>query len=594
MKVIDNSIPFSRMVLRTQRLRPITSDLKHRVNGLDTETLNGYARLVSDHEGNHILTDNIDEILDYLTHYRFRSAHNFYFNLRFDTNAIIKYLPRENLTDLWKKGKTKYGNYRLGYIPKKLFKVTKNKHVHKFFDIAQFYETSLEEASKKYLGAKKNPDGIDREELGTSASYWRDRLTDIIKYCALDSLLTKKLGDLLQDTLIDKVGLTPQNYISKASVSKEYVRKNTVIPDIRYIDNRVLKMAFNSYHGGRFEILQKGKVGLCTLIDINSAYPSVIRNLVDVQKGIWKKTRSLHEEAIYGYYLVKVATKYKDICPLAYQHKNLVTCYPVTQMATYLTKSELLAYENDIFYEIITGWEYFDDRPSYPFKHIIDHLYRRKQETPKEHYEYDLYKKIMNAIYGSFYEKIRRGDTWRAGKLFNPIYATEITANTRIQCYEEARKYPQRVVGFATDSLLVKGKVNLPETKELGLWGVESSARAIVLKSGIYKIGKKVKKRGMQKRTKLRTKHGEFKDIFEYITEKPDLETYPIIIHRPVNFVEALIQTKKRTLDDINVFIDHKYTIDINKDHKRLWDDTFSCGGELYEKKIESQPLVIM
>jgi len=593
-KVVGNSIPFSRVQLRDKPLRPLTKQIIHPINGLDTETLDGYARLLSDHEGNYILTHDINEILAYMTHRRFRSAHNFFFNLRFDMNAIIKYLPRKNLVDMWKKGRTQYKGYRLKYIPKKLFSITRSKHVHKYYDIAQFYETSLDEASRDYLDQKKNPDNIDRKKLGTSARYWRKHMVNIIKYCTLDAKLARQLGELLQNTLINKIKLTPQGYISKAGVSKEYVRKNTVVPDIRKIDYKVLKMAFNAYHGGRFEILLKGWLDICTLIDLNSAYPSIIRNLVDVTRGKWKPVRNLHEEAIYGYYLVKVATRYQDICPIAYQHKGLVTCFPVIEFTTFLTKNELLNYDKAIHHNIITGWEYYDNDPKYPFRKIIDRLYHNKQITPKDHYEYKLYKKIMNSIYGSFYEKIKIGDIWRAGKLFNPIYATEITADTRIKCYNESLKYPKKVAGFATDSLLLQGKHDMPESKMLGEWSLDRVSDTTILRSGIYKMGDKVKKRGMAKTEKLKTEYGEFDTIFDYLREKPALTQYPININRPVNFVEALLHSKKRTKADINVFIDHNYTIDINRDHKRLWSDTFECGGELLEKKIESRPLIIM
>lgn len=593
MKIITNAIDFNKLVFRKYSMQKLTRNIDHFVRGLDTETLNGYCKLICDDAGNSKFTDNADDILQFFTHHRFRNSHNFFFNLNYDINALIKHLPLDNIKDLRGKLKTKYKNYSLFYIPKKIFRIIHANHSYPFYDVQQFFKSSLDKASQKYLGEKKYLEDIDPSILGSSATYWKENHDKIIRYCIHDAQLTQRLGLLLHSTLSKAVNLHPQRYLSKASISKELVRKTVTLPDIKEIDLKVLLYAFNSYYGGRFEIIRKGNVKYCSLIDINSAYPYHISNLVDVTKGTWKKTTSLHEEAHYGFYLVKVLTHYNTILPLPYKLPNKVICFPIIEMGCYLTKEELLAYEKYIDYEIISGYEFFTDTPNYLFRDYINILYSHKSKTPKDNYEYELYKIIMNALYGCFYEKYKRDDTYYVGKLFNPIYATLITSNTRIDLFLKALEYNKDVIGFATDSILIKGRIRKGFNKELGGWSSHGEGNTIVLKGGMYKVKDKIKNRGIKKVSKLHTPHGDYTNIFDYIHKMPELSAYPIITNRPLTFKEVLLKHKLYSPEDINIFTDMQYEININKDHKRIWEDTFMNGGELFTKEINSDPLII-
>lgn len=592
MRIIGNSIDYDEISIRKYPLARLTRNKNKRIFGLDTETLHGNCRLIADNMEYYRFTDDINECLDFLSQKRFRSSHNFFFNLNYDINAIIKYLPKDNLTELYQKAKTHYDGYKLFFIPRKLFRLIHAKHSYKFYDVAQFFDSSLEKASLKYLGLDKYVEPIDRVELGTNPAYWKKHKASIIKYCINDSKLTQKLGVLLHDTVTTNIDLYPNSYISKASICKEFVRKSCKVPNVLDLPPNALRYAFNSYSGGRFEVLRKGKIGNATLYDINSAYPHTIRNLIDVTQGKWKRIKNLHERADYGYYLVKVLTRYNKISPIAIPLKNRVICYPLIECATYMTKNEILNYEPLIEYEVIDGWEFYADKYIYPFRNYIDQIFKLKQATHDEHYEYKLYKILMNSLYGCFYEKapMKNGSRY-AGKLFNPIYATEITADTRINLVKTSMPYINDVVAHATDSILFKGDPEITTSDKLGGWSLQASGKAIVLRSGFYQIDKIFKKRGIKKAVNISSPYGQFKNIFDFIKKYPDLTVYPIVSNRPLTFIECLIHHKKHDLTDINQFTDMEYKIDINKDHKRVWNSEFSRGIELFDYEIDSQPL---
>lgn len=616
--IVRHPLDFDLVVFRKYPVYKLKRNIDKKIFGLDTETLDGYCKLICDSEDNYLLDSDMLGILKFLTAKKFRSSHNFFFNLNFDVNAIIKFLPKDNLLELYENLKTDFEKYNLFYIPKKFFRITHNKHVYKFHDIAQFYESSLEKAVKLYLGQEKYKDSfshIDTARLGTDKQYWKDNLPAIIKYCKSDAKLTKELGILLNKTLIKAIDLYPTTYTSKASICKEFIRKKVNVPDVLKIDKQVLKYAFYGYSGGRFEVFTKGYIGKASLFDIKSAYPNSIRNLLDVTKGKWIRTKSLHESATYGFYLVNVSAKYSRISPLTLPLKSNTICYPLMTTKLYMTKKELLAYEPYIEFEILDGWEFWPDKLIYPFREYIDTLFSYKDSTNSEHYEYKLYKIMLNSPYGCFWEKnpsdnlekikycMEKGlnpievdmpDTVvYAGKLFNPIYASQITAETRIDIFKTAKLHEKDTIAFATDSVLFKGKPDIPLSKELGGWNLENEGETIVLRSGIYKIGNKLKNRGIKKADNLKTPHGNFIDIFDYIEKMPNLTKYPITINRPLTFAEVLLHHKKRTLNDINQFIDMEYIIDINKDIKRNWNDNFKNGGDLFQRSIDSIPLIL-
>lgn len=599
--IIRNPIDWNLIKIREYPVHKMRLSIDRAVYGFDTETLDGYCKLIACDNGDYRLDSDIDGILKFLTQKKYRVSSNFFFNLNYDVNAILKFLDRKRLEELRADLQTYYQEYKIFYIPRKMFRITKNKRVYAYFDIAQFFSGSLESSGKKYLGLEKYQDDygdIDGETLGTSSEYWNKNLEKIIRYCINDCKITQGLGSLLAQTLNQAIGLKPNKYTSKASITKEYIQKSVDIPCILNVPKSALRYAFNSYSGGRFEVIKKGYTGLCSLYDINSAYPYHIQNLPDITLGEWRRVRSLHEEAELGFYLVRLRTKYQKITPIPFSLGTGAISYPVFNSGLYITKDELLAYDSAIDYEIISGWEFYPDKLEYPFREYIEKVYAHKNKADKDSYEYSLFKILMNSLYGCFYEKFvdtdAQGDTVvLTGKLFNPVYATMITALTRIQLYEYSKHNFADVVGYATDSVLFQGDPELSTSDKLGEWSKEAYGKTTILRSGVYKIDNKLKNRGIKKAHSLKTPYGKFPDVFNYIQSRPFETEYPIIMTRPLTFIEVLLKNKQFDLPDINSFTELEYVIDINKDHKRRWLDDFESGGELFKKSIESRPLVL-
>jgi hypothetical protein len=594
------SLPINQNPLKLEQIRPyrwkvgpLKNNRAYSVNGFDTETLDGYAKLICDSSGENRDIDNIEQALDYLTSKRYRSAYNFFFNLRYDIQAIIKYLPKDNLMELYKSKKTKYQDTDIFYIQNKIFRLSKSKHSYQYFDVAQFFEgMSLESASAKYLGEHKIS-GLDRALIGSSPKYWTRHKKRIVKYCIQDAKLAQGLGELLNQTVKTAYKLRPRKWTSKARLSKDYFRTFSTVPDISKIPTYALSQALASYSGGRFEVSTKGRIKQAWLIDICSAYPYAEANLPDVTTGKWSKVREMDPEALLGFYLCRVYIPPMALSPIQYRCKNGLMLYPCGEWACYLSKSEIETYSRDIEIEIVSGCEYSDPNPTYPFRERVRQLYRLKAKTRKTHFQYDLIKKTLNSLYGSFYEKPKQGALYQAGQLFNPVYASLITASARCQLWDIIRKYPKNILGCATDGIMLDVEPDLEYSKDLGAWSRDGNGESVIIRSGVYKVGDKAKNRGLSKVERLTTPYGKYDDIWTYISDNPRLTIYPITVDRPLNLGECLTQTKKKNVNMINVWHTYDYKIDINTDHKRIWDDVFSGGGQLFERAIKSTPLMI-
>lgn len=588
-----NSIPFDSLIIRQYPLRELKLGKNHPVHAVDTETYKGFARLITADDGSYLLADNIDQYLKFLTRSCFKTAHNFCYNLRFDAQAILKYLPRDVLLELRLKSKVNYKDYKIKYIPKKVLSITLHKNRYAFYDVAQFFLMSLEKAAEMYLHKKKNPGAVDAARLNVDLKYWDKNLEKIIEYCKIDSKLTAELGQFLQSMLQKALGINPANYVSVASLSKQYFRKRCEIPHIQKIPTKVLKAAFHSYKGGRFEVLEKGNVGKCTLLDIKSAYSYEISNLIDITKGDWITTRQINDKAYYGFYLVSLCVTWGDIMPIPFKRSMGMFCYPSGAWNVWLTKQELLAYDPYIKYRLVKGYEFYPAAITYPFREEIFRCFKEKEKYDKSDFRYDLVKKIPNSLYGTFYEKYETEDKWYTGKMFNPVYASIITANTRIKVFIKAISLDKSTVAFATDSIMVKGLVDPKIKAKLGDWEKQDYGETIILKSGIYRIANKIKTRGMSRKTKIDTPYGKYVNIFEYIQDKPELVVYPINAIRPVSMGEALIKTKSLSIKDINQWVNFPYKLDINREYKRCFNEDFQQGYEIFERNIGSTPYIV-
>ena len=92
--------------------------------GLDTETFEGYVKLICDDKGDYKEINSFDDVLKFLARDKYKGTYNWFYNIQFDFESIIKYLEDWQIIELYKEKELQYNEkFKLEYIPKKYFAI---------------------------------------------------------------------------------------------------------------------------------------------------------------------------------------------------------------------------------------------------------------------------------------------------------------------------------------------------------------------------------------------------------------------------------------------------------------------------------------
>jgi len=568
-----------------------------KVLAYDTETYEGTCKLIARNEGRNkfILNPSFEQCLKFL----FYSAniphtYRFFFNLDFDISAILKlWNDTSNIENLKNGIEVFYKGYSLKWIKGRMFTL---KHIIRdksivFTDLFNFFHIGLDSIAEKYLEGKvKNK--IDGNLLNTSLDYWKINEKDIINYCIKDCIITKDIGVLLIESILKCELDLPKYLVSSASLSKQYFRLKSYIPNISHVPIKILQIAYNTYFGGRFEMLIRGSFKSMYLYDIVSQYPFFIRDLPNLRDGLWKKTKIIPTEQCLGYFHVKLKIPIDTLMPSIPIHHNGVNKFPVGYFSKWMTWYDIDLHRDDII-KVIAGYVFIPTDKNYkPFKIQIDDLFKKKQELKgKSELEYNLTKLCMNALYGCFIETHKNIDIdgnieLNAGVLFNSVYASQITAFGRWSVIKDIPKEKHvNIIGIHTDSIISNIKLddNLDIGIELGQWNLEKEGKGIMLNTGMYQIDDTVKTRGIPKKY--------IGNWFTWLKENQIYIKKSFEIPHMRKISEGLIRDK--SLINVNtIVIDHR-SVNCNSDSKRNWFNDFKSFKEVLSKQIKSLPYVL-
>lgn len=611
----DHKITLQCGIIIKNRKQTIKRDYKVEYTiGFDIETLKGTCKLLCDSNKRHILNPTFKECLDFLSYkYKQPNGYRFFFNIDFDISSILKLLPKKFMSfiDNLSKGKTVIYSennimlYEIRWIRSKMFILTKlnikTKRSVIFTDIYTFFHMSLDNVGKTYINDKKL-DIIDKKRINKSLNYWKKNEKNIINYCIQDCILTKEIGNyLINDIVIDAIKCLPRNLVSPASMSKHYFRLNCDLPEPIKTPRKVLNISYSTYRGGRFELLKRGTFKEVFHYDVNSEYPKVESELPDLRDGVWRLKRNmkkLPKRETLGFFNVLANIPPKElISTIPYLKKNDVIKYPSGKFLINCTW-----YDLDLIRDYITKIRrayifYPQENCRFPLKEKIEELYKYKSKYKKKNVaKYKGGKLTMNAEYGCFIEtnKVYINDvkTLLAGIMFNPVYATTITAKGRWLIIKDIpKKEWKNIIGFHTDSIDSEISLNkyLDIGNKLGQWSLEGKGKGIFLNTGMYQIndskGKIFKSRGIPKIF--------INDWFDFCKKYKNLNKKTFLIKHMLKIREAIVHNIKFNFNQINTFQDIKRTISVDNDTKRSWKGKFNNFNEMSEKNISSLPLIM-
>ena len=474
-----------------------------------------------------------------------------------------------------------------------MFKLSKQKRTVVFTDLFSFFKMSLNKSVSMYLKTD-GKDSIDVNLLNTDLTYWNDNLDDIINYCIKDCKLTNQLAEYFILHLLKSRIALPRYLVSAGSLAKTDFRFNCFIPNFDQVPKPIIQIAYNCYYGGKFEIQKKGFFKNLWLYDINSQYPSFIINLPNLNLGVWKKVNNIPLSECLGYFLVNLdipdyiylsticyKLKSNQILTVIGQIKNKwLTWYDLDLMRDFITKIH--------FGTVFIPTKNYNEIPKekiryyYPFRERILHHHKKKTRY-KDNNEimYSIHKLTMNSLYGSFIE--RHKDNNSVGLLFNPIYASQITAFGRWSVIKEIDMKDWNIINaIHTDSIIVNTDISnkLKIDNELGNWSLEKKGKGIILNTGMYQIGYKNAVRGIPKKF--------IKNWLRFCLKYKEFESYTFELDHMRKLSEGLVRDK--SLVNVNTMVKDIKTVNCNSDKKRHWKDSFENFDDLLSRNIDSLP----
>ena len=291
-----------------------------------------------------------------------------------------------------------------------------------------------------------------------------------------------------------------------------FIQKNEVIkfPPIPCVRGAEL-----SYHGGKnhYHFDKPRVVENVYEADIISAYPYAMSKLPQFSEGKYSRVYSYTPGFCAVYRVTGMVT---GGYPLIFDHSFNPVMGPFENLWITGFELELAMKSPYIQIECKEGW-IWEPSPSYkhsPLAEYVKHFFELKQKTPKTDPNYHFYKIAMNALYGKFQQAIEQRETvivddgkgnpvamglngrfdsalgcivsvnsqFKAGGLYNPFIATQITAFVRAMLYRYEVQY--EALHSATDAIKTTHKIK--SSSGLGGFKIEAFGRCYFFRNKLY------------------------------------------------------------------------------------------------------------
>lgn len=345
----------------------------------------------------------------------------------------------------------------------------------KLLDGTGFYKIKLDSAAKMLgLGEKYELTNLSR------SLFTRDDLTDpeFIRYAKRDAYITRLIGEYIQD---QHRSYSVPTTISAPHFASTVFKTQFLRGGIGVPSPELEQAGLYSYHGGKNGFYLDGPSEFPTIYqyDITSAYPEAMRQLPNVETGVWQKVRG-YKRGLHALYLVNLnyyCCKYRGM-----QNHNGSWAQSGIVEGTWLTGYELDAILDYGEAKLLNcrGFQFTGDGGGALSEYVDKFFTIKRYSTGPER---ETAKLLLNSLYGKFFQKQPIGSVgtydferggwvetdprenydYEAGGLYHPPIASLITGYVRAKIHRLEHKYES--VMTSTDGLF--GEVG-PDAADLG------------------------------------------------------------------------------------------------------------------------------
>lgn len=414
------------------------------------------------HENSYILLQNPERLLDFFTNRNFRESINFFYNLQYDFEGLLKLFQPEISVLIYGSGlcytdekgylaEQSESVYRITYINKKAFHIkVDGQKKYSYYDLLQYYQTGLDNASQTYLQKGKDKDfeakysskplfdgtsTPDQEILRFTRHYNKiysneERRTSeivkaqeffsqfhnaaeyrakIIEYALVDAKRCMELGEIVVQGVNEFVNT--RNFNSSATISEYYFRSNGI--HVPKMSENVFKKGMQPYGGGRFEIMEKGFVQNISMYDIKSAYPYAMSQMPILSKtptikNVYAATDLDSDKCLFGSYCINVKIDESLYISPLFKRTNTLK-FPTGTFTNYWVDRITLKLLDDLGfpYHINKAVEVYDHNADFRLTPLIEKLFAIKEDKKNQPEVVRLAAKIiLNSLYGKFIQLV--------------------------------------------------------------------------------------------------------------------------------------------------------------------------------------------
>jgi len=538
------------------------------VVGIDSESLTtGYAFLICDSGGRHVWIRSFDDVVKFFDHEEYAYCLLVAFNLDFDAGVMLKWMGEELCTELITTGRVNAGSVSVQYVPTKYLQLRYGNMFIRLFDIQQFFQGSLDWNAKQYLHASKTH--VDSKSF-TTKHYGSQ---EVLMYCAHDAVLAQGLGEYVTRAF-EKIGVAVGSLASPASIVETYILdqlgvRNTVGRD----STGMLEFSVRAFDGAWFENFKAGTFDKTYRYDLVSAYPSVIRNLVDLSLGYFVNSVKRPKNALYGREHATVTVPKTYISPLVFRNTSGADMRPYGTWTRYWP-SQVLDWAREHKCRVTThdAWWFIPYEKVYKFRKGVDKFFAIKRDSTSDSMEAWSAKIGLSGIYGKF---LQHRDN-KGGRLYNPLYAGEITSDVQLMVADACLNEPEAVIAVMSDCVNACAPLKLDVGRNMGQWKMSGPGTSLWIGPAQYEAeGRDVRFRKIP-----------WKSLLE---KNPTSAAYEVVRSSPLSLVQGVRQNR---FEDVGVFRDASVKFDICKlNWRRFWPERPKCGGELLHNTYDSVQL---
>lgn len=372
------------------------------------------------------------------------------------------------------------------------------------WDVLGFFQTTFVKALREYFTSEELP-GLDLIQVMKErrSEFSEDSDDDVLVYCQLECEYLARLMERLRGYLLD-CDIRNTNWDGTGAIASYVMRRRNVREYMANTDPRTATPVATAYSGGRIEATCVGSaLGTFYDYDLNSAYPSIQRDLPCLRHSEWIHTKG---KPISELYLARVAFRFSRRhrwYPLWVRTANGSIRYPsvgegwywqdeVIAAKAFLEKSKVTLgneplngpprYEGQrMAYEEVKVKEYWNlvtHCDHKPFSFLGEQYEQRQRFKAEGNGAQKALKLSINSCYGKTMQQVGSkvvDGVWQPPPTFQLEWGGMITSACRAKLVQAALTTSENaIIYFATDGILTTEPLDVPMGKDLNTWEIKA------------------------------------------------------------------------------------------------------------------------